>query len=117
MNSSERIIKKLQTSSGAIPFDDWILSLRDKKTRAIIAARLLRIQAGNLGDVKSVGSGVFEFRIQYGPGFRIYFADVEGQVIILLGGGDKSSQRKDVRRAIQLWTEYKDEVNRYYRDL
>ena len=85
--------------------------MRDKKTRAIIAARLLRIQAGNLGDVKSIGSGVFEFRIQYGPGFRIYFAEVEGKIIVLLGGGDKSSQSKDIRRAIQLWTEYKDEVN------
>ena len=61
MDSQERILKKLQIASGAIPFDDWVSSLRDKKTRAIIAARLLRIQAGNLGDVKSVGSGVFEF--------------------------------------------------------
>lgn len=117
MDSDERILKQLQTESGKIPFDDWVSTLRDKKVRAVIAARLLRIQSGNMGDVKPVGSGVFEFRIQFGPGFRIYFGEVEGHIIVLLGGGDKSSQQKDIRKAIQLWTQYKDEIDRYCRDL
>ncbi|NJN37866.1 MAG: type II toxin-antitoxin system RelE/ParE family toxin [Acaryochloridaceae cyanobacterium CSU_3_4] len=112
----ERTLKKLETSEGKIPFDEWYLSLSDQKTKAIIAARLIRIQLGNMGDVRSIGSGVFEFRIHYGPGFRIYFADVQETLVILLAGGDKRTQKKDIKQAIALWETYQNEIDRYIRD-
>lgn len=114
---NERILKKLETSEGKIPFDEWYLNLSDKKTKAIVAARLIRIQTGNMGDVHSLGSGLFEFRIHYGPGFRIYFAEVQGTLVILLGGGTKKTQNKDIKQAMTLWNLYQDEIERYIRDL
>lgn len=68
---------------GKPPFEKWLLSLRDKKTRFIIQARIDRAVFGNLGDIKSLGDDVFEFRIDYGPGFRVYFS-IQGQKILLL---------------------------------
>jgi putative addiction module killer protein len=113
----ERRLKKLETSDGTVPFDDWYCRLKDKKSRAVIAARLLRIQAGNFGDVKALGGGVFEFRIHFGPGYRIYFSEVNNILIVLLCGGDKSRQSRDIKTAIALWEEYSDEIERYLRDV
>jgi putative addiction module killer protein len=112
----ERQLKKLETSEGNIPFDDWYNGLKDKKVRAIIAARLLRIQTGNFGDVKSLDSGVFEFRIHVGSGYRIYFAEANDILIILLCGGDKRSQNRDIKTAITLWNQYRHDIERYLRD-
>ena len=82
-------------------FDSWFKGLRDKRA----AARLRRVSLGNLGDVAPVGDGVSEMRIFYGPGYRIYFVQ-EGQVlIVLLCGGDKSTQKKDIKRAKELANE------------
>jgi putative addiction module killer protein len=114
---NERLLKKLETSDGTVPFDDWYLRLKGKKTRAIVAARLLRIQSGNLGDTKPIGGGVFEFRIQFGPGYRIYFGEVNNTLVVLLCGGDKSTQSRDIRTAISLWEGYSHEIERYLRDV
>lgn len=81
------------------PFEKWLDSLKDKKTRQIIQARMDRAAFGNLGDVKSVGQDVFEFRIDYGPGYRVYFS-IQGQkILLLLVGGDKRTQSKDIEKA------------------
>jgi putative addiction module killer protein len=86
-------------------FDSWFKGLRDKRAAARINARLRRVSLGNLGDVAPVGDGVSEMRIFYGPGYRIYFVQ-EGQVlIVLLCGGDKSTQKKDIKRAKELANE------------
>ena len=86
-------------------FDSWLKGLRDKRAAARINARLRRVPLGNLGDVAPVGDGVSEMRIFYGPGYRIYFVQ-EGQVlIVLLCGGDKSTQKKDIKRAKELANE------------
>jgi putative addiction module killer protein len=114
---NERLLKKLETSDGTIPFDDWYSCLKDKKTRAVIAARLLRIQSGNLGDTKPIGGGVFEFRVHFGPGYRIYFGEVNNTLVVLLGGGDKSTQSRDIKMAIALWERYSHEIEKYLRDL
>ena len=83
-------------------FDSWFKGLRDKRAAARINARLRRVSLGNLGDVAPVGDGISEMRIFYGPGYRIYFVQ-EGQVlIVLLCGGDKSTQKKDIKRAKEL---------------
>ena len=80
-------------------FIDWLTALRDVEARARIAKRIDRIAAGNLGDAKSVGDGVNELRFTFGPGYRVYFTMRGAVVVILLCGGDKGSQRRDIERA------------------
>ncbi len=76
--------------------------------QAAVDARLARARAGNLGDCKSLGEGVFELRISLGPGLRVFYALHGRRIVILLGGGDKGSQRRDIRRAQQFWKEFKE---------
>jgi putative addiction module killer protein len=83
-------------------FKKWLTKLRDQKAKAIITARLHRVSAGLLGDVLSIGEGISELRIHYGPGYRLYFKERAGQLIILLCGGDKSSQERDIILAKKL---------------
>jgi putative addiction module killer protein len=83
-------------------FVRWLDGLRDIKARSRVLARIERLAAGNPGDVKPVGEGVSELRIDYGPGYRVYFVKRDQAVIILLAGGDKSTQTKDIRTAIRL---------------
>jgi putative addiction module killer protein len=83
-------------------FANWINSLRDMQARARVLVRIERLAAGLAGDVKPVGSGVSELRIQPGPGYRVYFKRTGRELIVLLAGGDKSSQTKDIKLAIQL---------------
>ncbi|POO54942.1 type II toxin-antitoxin system RelE/ParE family toxin [Agrobacterium rosae] len=83
-------------------FAEWLASLRDVQARARIARRVYRLADGNPGDVKPVGESVSELRIDYGPGYRVYFIQDGKVVIVLLCGGDKSSQRRDIARAKKL---------------
>jgi putative addiction module killer protein len=83
-------------------FEDWSSRLRDHRARAAIVARIRRMEAGNFGDVAPIGDGVSEARIHYGPGYRLYFVERERTIIILLCGGDKNSQSRDIARARQL---------------
>lgn len=88
-------------------FDRWLSGLRDRRAVARIVARLDRMAAGNPGDVQPVGEGVSELRINYGPGYRVYFIQRGPVLIILLCGGDKSTQSKDIRQAKVLAEEWK----------
>ncbi|WP_182509721.1 type II toxin-antitoxin system RelE/ParE family toxin [Phyllobacterium sp. P30BS-XVII] len=88
-----RLIEKTDT------FLSWIDGLRDQRARARIAMRLDRLIDGNPGDIKLVGDGVSELRIDYGPGYRVYFIERNDVLIILLCGGDKSTQDRDIRKA------------------
>lgn len=83
-------------------FTRWFKRLRDRNARSRIDIRIYRLSLGNYGDVKSVGRGVSEMRIRYGPGYRIYFCERGRNVVILLAGGDKSSQSRDIRAAQEL---------------
>jgi putative addiction module killer protein len=80
-------------------FAKWLKLLRDENARARIAVRIRRLSLGNVGDVKPVGSGVSEMRVDYGPGYRIYFVKKGSAIVILLTGGDKRSQKKDIEAA------------------
>jgi putative addiction module killer protein len=86
-------------------FEEWLVRLKDREARRRILLRLSRIEDGNFGDAKPVGEGVSELRIDHGPGYRIYFIRQAHAVVILLCGGDKRSQSRDIRRAIEMTKE------------
>ena len=90
-------------------FRDWLGGLKDRRAVARVLVRLERIAGGNLGDVKPVGAGVSEARVDYGPGYRLYFASHGQTLIVLLIGGDKSTQDKDIKSAKALWETWKEE--------
>jgi putative addiction module killer protein len=86
---------------------EWFKSLRDQQAKARILSRMDRAETGNLGECEPVGEGVSEMKIHYGPGYRIYFIQRGSELIILLGGGDKSTQAKDIKNAIKLSKDYR----------
>ena len=86
-------------SRQTVQFAEWFAALRDARARSRIAARIVRVEAGNFGDCKSVGNSVSELRIDHGPGYRVYFTIRDRELVILLCGGDKGSQRRDVAKA------------------
>ena len=90
-------------------FSQWMLKLKDMKGRIAVARRIERMEHGNFGDVKSVGTSISELRIQTGPGYRIYFTKREERIIILLVGGDKSTQSKDIEKVKKLLKEIDNE--------
>ena len=106
MTAYPRELRRYITGQGQVPFEEWLESLKDRKTRSRIRARLDRVEQGNLGDSKSVGDGVFELRIDFGPGYRVYFGQVGLKIVLLLCGGDKSSQDQDIKKAKEYWIDY-----------
>ena len=98
-------VREYVDNTGRIPFRDWLANL-DVTTRARVQARILRFETGNLGDHKEVGGGVCEARFDFGPGYRVYFGRRGRQLILLLTGGDKRSQKRDIRRAKESWRDY-----------
>ena len=94
------------TVEGHRPYRDWFNSLRNMSTQQIIDARLTRLEKGLLGDCRWVGQGVFELKIDVGPGYRIYLGKEGKKIVILLHGGDKSTQNKDIKKAQAYWVDY-----------
>lgn len=99
-------VRQYQTADGCAPFAEWIAALRDRRANQAIAARITRLQAGNRGDWKTVGSGVFELRIDTGPGYRVYCGQDGKTLVLLLCAGDKRTQKKDIERASEYWRDY-----------
>lgn len=93
--------------SGKDVFDDWLSELADTRTEAKIAARINRLTVGNFGDCKALGQGLYELRIDWGPGFRIYYAIIGPSCVLLLCGGDKRTQSVDIVKAHEYLTDYK----------
>ena len=83
-------------------FDTWLRKIKDLRAKAKVLTRIKRIELGNLGDHKSLGGGLCELRIAYGPGYRVYLTRIEDRIILLLVGGDKSTQSKDIAKAKNL---------------
>lgn len=100
-----RTVREYLTPEGTNPYRLWLRTL-DTRTRARIQARVLRFEQGNLGDHKSVGEAVWEARLAFGPGYRLYFGQDGPVVVLLLCGGDKSTQAKDIRQAKKYWRQY-----------
>lgn len=99
-------VRNYETAAGVQPVAEWLDSLRDSASRLRIAARIERLGKGLPGDWKSVGGGVFELRIDTGPGYRVYYAQHGKVLILLLCGGDKRTQTKDIERAHEYWKDY-----------
>jgi len=100
-------VRVYETKDGKRPFDKWLRGLRDTRARQRVRTRIARIRLGNFGDFKSVGEGVGEIRIDYGPGYRVYFGRDGDEIVILLTGGDKSTQGSDIETAKEYWDDYK----------
>ena len=91
---------------GKEPFSDWLKSLKEANIRQRILARLRRLEQGNYGDCEPVGQGVSELRFFFGPGYRVYFGETDGCIVVLLCGGDKKTQKKDIKQAQIYWQEF-----------
>jgi len=98
---------RYQREDGHEPFTDWLASIRDKVAAARIRVRLRQVEAGNFGDCDAVGEGVIELRIHVGAGYRVYCGRYGQTIVILLCGGDKTTQPRDIKRAKELWSEWK----------
>ncbi|MDD2609100.1 MAG: type II toxin-antitoxin system RelE/ParE family toxin [Giesbergeria sp.] len=99
------------TPDGQDLFGRWLDGLKDRQAQARVAARLIRLNNGNFGDCKPVGDGVWELRIDWGPGYRVYYAVEGDRVILLCEGGDKRTQAADIKRAIARWDEWQHRSN------
>ena len=103
---SPKEVVAFRARDGEVPFAEWLDNLDDKRAVARVLARLARVRHGNLGDCKPVGDGVGELRVDYGPGYRVYFGQKGRTLVVLLCGGDKRSQDRDIRLARQFWQEF-----------
>lgn len=99
-------VRGYEDENGERPLEIWMSAL-DSKTRLRIEDRLDRLPLGNFGDHKAIGKGVYELRLFFGPGYRIYYAIADRQVVLLLAGGDKKSQSRDIKRAQEYWNQYR----------
>ena len=108
MSKKKKILKIYQDEYGKEPFIEWMESIKDVKTRDRIFTRLDRLEVGNPGDHNPVGSGVLELKLQFGPGYRIYYGEDGDVLVILLMGGDKKTQSRDIKKALSYWKDYKE---------
>ena len=99
MEPTPRQLEIYAIDAGSEPFEDWMAALKDQAARGAIRARLERVEDGNFGDHRSVGDGVYELRINFGPGYRVYYLRDGEKIIVLLCGGVKDTQFKDVAKA------------------
>ena len=109
-DSQPKEVVVYETLDGGCPFAEWLAAMRDREARTRIEKRLFCLRGGNPGDYKTVGEGVVELRIDYGPGYRLYLAFTEQHVILLLCGGDKSTQMADIQQAQTYWQEYQERI-------
>ena len=105
---AEKELIVYQTANEKEPFNDWLDDIKDEKTRVRILSRLDRVEQGHYGDYKSVGEGVYELRYFFGAGYRVYFAEDGDTIVLLLCGGDKSSQKRDIKTAQTYWEDYQE---------
>ena len=101
------ILREYLSENGQSPFDKWLIGLRDLRARARVDTRLNRASLGNLGDFASIGEGVFELRIFYGPGYRVYYSLAGENVMLLLLGGTKGTQKRDIQTAKAYLADYR----------
>jgi putative addiction module killer protein len=108
MNETSYCLEYYQRENGSVPFRDWLHELRDSYGVERIRARLARVRAGNFGNIRILGNGVCELKVDHGPGYRLYYAMSGTTVVLLLVGGDKSTQKRDIDTARQYWRAYQE---------
>ena len=103
-------IRFYRTLKGEEPFIQWIKTIKDRKAIAQIQNRLERVLLGNYGDYKAVGGGIYELRIHYGPGYRLYFSEYENVIVLILIGGIKGIQKRDILKTKEYWQDFKERI-------
>lgn len=111
-----RDVRNYITPEGRNPFRQWLTQLQDKKARANIQRRIARLRGGNFGDFRRLNRDLCELRINYGPGYRVYFGMFTSRIVILLCGGRKGTQQRDIARAQNYWNELRSRGNEYGND-
>jgi putative addiction module killer protein len=106
MDAVPRTVRLYVTDSGVSPFEEWFDQLADARAQQRVLARITRLRLGNPGDWKALGAGLFELRVDYGPGYRVYFGQQGKVTVILVGGGTKTTQERDIKQARDYWYEY-----------
>jgi putative addiction module killer protein len=99
------VLEIYKKENGQEPFTEWIESVKDSVLKARIKSRIRRVEIGNFGNCKAIGSGLFELKLDFGPGYRVYFGKKNNVIVLLLCGGDKKSQKRDIKVAIEYWGE------------
>ena len=107
MQAENRQLEIYQTPEGKVPYLDWLASVKDKVTKARIVNGITKMEAGNFGVSESVGSGVFELKLNFGPGYRVYYALEDERIILLLLGGSKKGQQGDIHNAKEYLRDYR----------
>ena len=108
-NSKNFEIRKLLLANGVCPFDEWF-SLQNSENQVMVDDRLLRVRLGSFGEINSIGDGVWELKFRKGSAFRVYYGQIGKAVILLIVGGDKRTQKKDIKKARELFLQYKREA-------
>jgi len=106
METRPKHVEIYETDNGDCPYEDWFDRLKDRRAQAKIKLRISRVEEGKMGDGKPVGAGVVELIVNYGPGYRIYVGQIGSTMVLLLCGGDKSTQVADIANAKEYWTDY-----------
>lgn len=107
MFPNNRELRLFKTKNGRVPFHDWLTKLKDRQGRALVRIRIDRLCIGHRGNYRSLGNRLFELKINYDPGYRIYYGDDDGKLILILCGGDKGTQKRDIERAKKYWNDYR----------
>lgn len=110
MEVRPRDVRNYVTPNGREPYEEWVNSYSDSKTRAIIQQRIRRLELGNFGDYEQLGN-LYELKIHYGPGYRVYFGTVDHDIVILLYGGPKKTQKRDIQKAKKYWEEFRSRTD------
>lgn len=106
MQIRPREILHYTTPSGRNPYRQWYTRIKDQKTQIAISNRISRLRTGNFGDFKRLSKDLYELRIHYGPGYRVYFGVFQNDIVILICAGDKSTQQRDITRAKNYWNDF-----------
>ena len=105
--AAPRSLEEYVTVDGRSPFSEWLNGLSDIKARARVRIRLDRVSLGNFGDCRSLGGALHELRIDYGPGYRVYFCEIGDRIVLLLTGGPKRTQQRDIDQAKAYWVDFR----------
>jgi putative addiction module killer protein len=112
VEAKEQEVRIYRLAAGRMPYAEWMDALSDDRARQKVDARIARLRIGNFGVARSVGDGVQELKIDFGPGYRVYFGRDGDTLVILLCGGTKGTQNEDIRKAKEFWKDYKARTRR-----